>query len=178
MKKFFTKLLLITICVTSLSTMAFANNLVPEEMEQKKEETEFAITRSVHEEEYKRVLVDSKTKIFDLGAAEGQPRNGVKFPSGGGTFYWTEGGSPLDFYVTLSAKVVSVSLVPGKVTDRVTQYGANAPGNVNCKLGVKKTVTCKQYKVLKRLKGTNTWREAGYTTDTECSSISFYIIRC
>lgn len=75
MKKYIAKLLVCVICVSSISIPAYAKD-IPNQTA-----LETKIFPSAHDMEYYKEEIDSTTKTFDLGAADGQPRDGTKFDS-------------------------------------------------------------------------------------------------
>lgn len=173
MKKNIAKLLLCTVCVLSISAPAYAKEIP----NQTAEATQ--ISTRAHDMEYYKEEIDSTTEYIDLGEADGQPEEGTCFDSPGGSFYWTEGGSSVDASVTLGGELVSISLTPGEISDRVTQYSQDAPPNRYYKLGVIKKVKVTKYKIYRRLQGSQgAWTFDSYTTECKTLKRKFYLIKC
>ncbi|MFV0314745.1 MAG: hypothetical protein ACK5I7_06530, partial [Anaerotignum sp.] len=134
----------------------------------------------VHGMEYRRVLVASAKKTYDLGEAGGQLIGGTSFDYLGGAFGWEDTGGTIVYEsISLDGEEIDISLSTGRLAEKAAIYVKDAPPNVYCKLGVKKTIQVRKFKLEKRRYGASeAWSFDGYITETKMVKTNLYIIRC
>lgn len=97
---------------------------------------------------YEEELISTLTnRTYDVGVADGQPRNGVIFEGTTGNIYWEDGGSDISFGVSVGGQMVSFDLSVGYKSSGVTGYSLTCPANTACLLATKKKVDVQVYDV-------------------------------
>jgi len=101
-----------------------------------------------------------------IGYAYNQPINGVFFVGGTGSIYWVDNGATESFSVNIGYGPISISISPGSRSNVVSNYAAQCPANVSCKLYIYRDLSVTQYAVYKHQYGVRTfaYNTAVYTT--------------